>query len=344
MIPQVLRKHVLDKLHIAHPGIRRMKALARQHFYWPGLTVEIERYVKACSRCLETSSAPLKVPLAPWPSAEKPWSRVHIDFGEPRKGKTFIVAVDSFSKFVDAQWMSSTTTEAVIQYFRQLFRILGPPETLVSDNGPQLCSESFAAFCEEFSITHLRCAPAMPMSNGQAEKFVRTIKDSMDSLTGCLDPLVAAYNYTPATALGNKSPNEVFFGRQLRTPLDKFKPRSSSTGAPTSYQQEYKEQFDRHHGAVVRAFAKGETVSIRLSNGSRVSATVKRFIGRAMLELDVQGAKVVRHRNQVWKRAASSEPTAPGPLRDNSEGSTTSPRAVLPRSCKQSVDYRRLSG
>ena len=110
-----------------------MMALARLHFFWLGMTANIEGYVKVFARCLQAASAPVKVPLSPCSRANKLWARVHLDFGEPVKAKPFFVIMDSYSKFIDAQWLASPTSAAVIRYLRGLFRILGPPETIVSD-------------------------------------------------------------------------------------------------------------------------------------------------------------------------------------------------------------------
>ena len=196
----------------------------------------------------------MKVPLTPWPAAEGPWRRIHIDFGEPTKGQLFVVVSDSFSKLLDAQWLSPATSATVVSYLRRLFRMFGPPDTLVSDNGTQFRSSDFAKFCAEFNVVHLRCAPRCPMSNGQAEKMVRYVKDAIDSTSRSLDHIVTAYNSTPASALVGKSPNEVFFGRCLKTPFDFFKPKCSSAATFTAYQEEFKQQFDRHHGTAERPF------------------------------------------------------------------------------------------
>lgn len=36
----------------------RMKALARQYFWWPNLDNEIETYVKSCDACMSNSKTP----------------------------------------------------------------------------------------------------------------------------------------------------------------------------------------------------------------------------------------------------------------------------------------------
>ena len=41
----------------------------------------------------------------------------------------------------------------------ELFAMYGPPETIVSGNGTQFISKTFAGWCNAHSITHLLTAP-----------------------------------------------------------------------------------------------------------------------------------------------------------------------------------------
>ena len=77
----------MAELRKAHLGITRMKSLARQHVWWPGVDGEIEKTVKSCSTCQATCLNPQPAPLHPreWP--QKPWSRVHFDYAGPFLGK-----------------------------------------------------------------------------------------------------------------------------------------------------------------------------------------------------------------------------------------------------------------
>jgi len=50
VVPEKGRKCVLDLLHEAHPGMARMKSLARGYMWWPGLDKDIEETLRVCER------------------------------------------------------------------------------------------------------------------------------------------------------------------------------------------------------------------------------------------------------------------------------------------------------
>ena len=74
---------LLHELHIGHPGICRMKGLARTVIWWPNINSEIEEMVKGCNECQLTTAAPPVAPLNPLPWPSKPWSRIHMDYAGP---------------------------------------------------------------------------------------------------------------------------------------------------------------------------------------------------------------------------------------------------------------------
>ena len=65
VIPEVLRETVLKQLHEVHPGINRMKALARSFVWWPGIDKDIELTVKSCIQCCTNQSNPNSAPAHP---------------------------------------------------------------------------------------------------------------------------------------------------------------------------------------------------------------------------------------------------------------------------------------
>ena len=78
-------------LHEGHPGISRMKGIARSVVWWAGLSQNIEEVVKDCTQCQQHQKAPAPAPLHPWEWPDGPWSRLHIDHAGPFLRKYFIV-------------------------------------------------------------------------------------------------------------------------------------------------------------------------------------------------------------------------------------------------------------
>uniref|UniRef100_UPI00109F456C uncharacterized protein K02A2.6-like n=1 Tax=Podarcis muralis TaxID=64176 RepID=UPI00109F456C len=169
VIPQGLRQRVLEALHVGHPGIVKMKALARCYVWWPNMDDAITAWVSACQACQESRPAPPAAKGHTWETPKTPWSRVHIDLAGPFHGRTFMVVVDAYSKWLEVALMPSTTTEAVIRVLRGLFATHGCPDVLVSDNGPQFTSGTFERYLLGLGIRHALTAPFHPSSNGQAE-------------------------------------------------------------------------------------------------------------------------------------------------------------------------------
>ena len=51
IVPKSLQQRVLESLHENHPGITRMKAVARSYVWWNGIDKDIESQAKACLQC-----------------------------------------------------------------------------------------------------------------------------------------------------------------------------------------------------------------------------------------------------------------------------------------------------
>lgn len=66
VIPTKLRARVLDMLHLSHPGIVKMKGLARGYVWWPGIDNDIECLGKRCNGCQMQQKLPTPVHLHPW--------------------------------------------------------------------------------------------------------------------------------------------------------------------------------------------------------------------------------------------------------------------------------------
>ena len=182
IIPSKLQETVLSELHQGHPGVSAMKSIARSYLWWPNLDKDLETTARSCLSCQAVKQSPAATPLHPWVWPARPWQRVHVDFAGPFMGKMFLLAVDAHSKWGEVYPMLKTTTSKTIELLQHMFAASRLPEQLVSDNGPQFVSEEFRQFTRGNGIKHIRSSPYHPASNGLAERFVRTFKESMKAM------------------------------------------------------------------------------------------------------------------------------------------------------------------
>lgn len=308
VVPPRHRHAVLKCLHQAHPGISRMKSLARCYVFWPGIDRQIEDTVNACAQCQAVARSPGKALLASWPTPTGPWMRVHADFCGPIRSKWYLIIIDSFSKWPEVATMTSTTATLTISRFAEVCARLGTMTTLVTDNGPQFTSELFATYCKSEGIDHVKSPPYHPQSNGQAERFVATIKQFLEKSLSNND--VELYNFlriyraTPNDSAPNgMSPAELMFGRRIRIPLTTLLPPiKTSTGVGNTTMET---QFNRKHGAKERLFSKGEAVRVRYTPDKPwQEAQVIEPKGRSVYAILCNGKVMRAHANQLLRNKA----------------------------------------
>ena len=237
VVPTKLRRQVLEVLHESHIGVVK-KALARSYILWPGIDREIEELARGCSGCQRVQHAPKSSPtssvgVAIFPLAT--YSRYYYDYAGPFLGMTFLVVVDASSKWPEVITMHSTTASKTIEVLRAVFARNGLPEQLVSDNGQQFIAEEFQLFLKMNGVKHITSAPYHPATNGLAERFVQTMKQSLTSMTKGqgstqtkLSRFLIKYRHTPHSKTG-ETPAALFMGRSLRTRLDLINQTSEST-------------------------------------------------------------------------------------------------------------------
>lgn len=305
VIPTVYRKRCLKQIHKGHPGVQRMKAIARSYVYWPGLDEEIINFVKACQHCaFAARSPPIAKPEA-WPSTTVPWQRVHADYAGPLDGEYYLIVVDAYSKWPEIFPTRQTTTKATINLFRSLFANKGMPELLVTDNGPQFKSADFSQFCSENGVRHITTAPFHPQSNGQAERFVdtfkravRKIQEGEGTIKQALDIFLLTYRTTPnRNAPDGKSPAEAMYNRPLRTSMDLLRAPSEPVANQTN-------------SSNPRSFAPKDTVYAKVYAKNKWTwalGIVVEKVGKVMYNIWVNNRKMIRsHINQLRARTGSS--------------------------------------
>lgn len=127
VIPSSLQKLVLELIHENHVGIVKMKLIARSYVWWPSIQSDIEKFVHSCEICQNTRNVPKEIVDSKWPHTGYPFERIHLDFFH-LNGKTFLILVDAYSKFIDINIMKTTVVSAVIGELQKISRCLGCPQ------------------------------------------------------------------------------------------------------------------------------------------------------------------------------------------------------------------------
>ena len=310
VIPKRGRDRVVKMLHEAHPGIVRMKTLARGYVWWPGIDGDLERKVKECETCQVNQKSPPLAPLHPWSWPQKPWSRVHIDYAGPIMGRMFLLIIDAHSKWLDIHMTTATSSSATISLLRKSFAALGLPEVVVSDNAPNFTSEEFEVFMKKNAIKHIKTPPYHPASNGVVERAVQTFKDGMKkqkngTIETKLSRFLFKYRITPHSSTGI-SPAQLMYGRRIRSHLDCIRP---DLGKKTrDVQQKQKQSHDRH--ARSREFQMEDLVYVK-NNGQGDKWEKGKVVGRLGQDMYVvlmeDGRCVRKHLEQLRNRECTTE-------------------------------------
>ncbi|KAK3107797.1 hypothetical protein FSP39_022415 [Pinctada imbricata] len=162
-----------------------------------------------------------------------PLDRLHIDalgpFPESASGNRYIlVIVDQFTKWTEAYAVpnisSYVTAKCLVEEFIARF---GAPLEIHTDQGSNFQSGLFKEICSLLEVTQTRTTPYHPASNGQVERFNRTllqmIRCYVDSGQKHWDEklplLLAAYRSTPHSITGY-TPNKLMLGREVHLPQD----------------------------------------------------------------------------------------------------------------------------
>ena len=213
VVPTSMRQETLEKIHHGHQGIQRCRLRVSSSVWWPGITSAIEQFVQSCPTC-QKLTIPSKEPLLTTPLPSHPWERVAADLFE-LKGSNYLLVADYYSRFVEVQKLTTTTSCNIVTHLKAIFARFGIPATLVTDNGPQFDSKEMKDFTQAYDFYHVTTSPYYPQANGLAERMVKTVKKLLEYSADAYKALLS-YRTTPLPWCG-LSPAELLMGRKIRT-------------------------------------------------------------------------------------------------------------------------------
>ncbi|CAL1384199.1 unnamed protein product [Linum trigynum] len=218
-----------------HAGPRSLeKILLRQGYYWPTMRRDTREYVKSCIKCQVAAQVPHAPPgpmqgnISPWPFAQ--WGMDFLGpFPEaPGRKKWLIVAIDYFTKWVEARAITGLTAQQVEKFlWENIICRFSLPHTIILDQGTQFTSESLQTYCARYGILLRYASVAYPQANGQAESANKNIlwglKTRLNEAKGKwaeeLSHVLWAHRTTYKTATG-ESPYALTFGIDAVIPVE----------------------------------------------------------------------------------------------------------------------------
>jgi transposase InsO family protein len=81
-----------------------------------------------------------------------------------------LVAVDKFTKWVEAAPVATQDSTAAINFIKSIVFLFRVPHSIITDNGTKFTSKEFKNYCESLGINLKFASLAHPKSNGQVKK------------------------------------------------------------------------------------------------------------------------------------------------------------------------------
>ena len=107
VIPQGLRQETMLEIHQGHQGILKCRLRMESAVWWPGVSNEVENFVKQCHTCSQRSTSPVE-PMIASKLPDYPWQKVGADLFE-LEGIKYLLLVDYFSRYIEIVKLTSTT-------------------------------------------------------------------------------------------------------------------------------------------------------------------------------------------------------------------------------------------
>ncbi|KAL4580201.1 hypothetical protein LXL04_016385 [Taraxacum kok-saghyz] len=219
----------------SHTGARAVtQKILRAGYFWPTMTADTANWVQKCQRCQIHSNLPV-APAGDLISITSPWPFFQwgIDIVgpfpmAPGKLKFLVVAIDYFSKWVEAEPLAVISGKNIVKFvWRQIVCRFGLPNVIISDNGKQFASNPFTGWCKKMNIQQKFSSVAHPQANGQVEVTNRTIVKGIKTRLGRakgswvdeLQSVLWSYRTTVRTAT-QETPFSLVYGSEAIIPVE----------------------------------------------------------------------------------------------------------------------------
>ena len=268
LVPTSMKRDILESLHSdpggGHLGVAKLCGKVQNRYYWCGWRDDVERFCKGCTICASRKN-PGKGMKAPLMSNEvgSPMEKIALDILGPlptsNHGNRYILVIsDLFTKWTESFALPNHRAKTIAKKLVDEFICrYGVPMFIHSDQGRDFESNLFGEICLLLGMKKTRTTPYHPQSDGQVERFNRTLLDMlskyvMEDQTDWDDHIphvMMAYRSSEHSTTGF-SPASLMLGHELRLPVDIMYGDPPGTETPMNYASNVKESLQNSFALV----------------------------------------------------------------------------------------------
>lgn len=214
-----------------HGSLANMQFLLKGKYNWKGRKNDIKQMIEKCTTCNKSGGQiinTLNKPITTQYTNEL-WE---IDLIGPLKGsdeknKYILVAIDHFSKWVEAKILKEKTAINTCQAINEIIEKNGSPTTILTDNGLEFKNKHINELQTKYGMSWRYGSPHHHQTTGAVERVNQTLLRKLRKLNDYneinwerhINNAVLAVNISLHRALGT-SPYIFKFGRTFKTNTD----------------------------------------------------------------------------------------------------------------------------
>lgn len=192
LLPESLQDEVIRGYHEnptqGHMGIAKTTKKVLEKFHFPYAKRKVTEVLQKCLPCKQRKQLKQHhIRLSSRPSS-KPWSTVAADFCGPYNSgagnRYVLVIVDHFTKWVE---LIPTKTQDAIEvaqaFYDRIICHFGCPNRFLTDQGSSFKSKLIETICGLFRIKKIFSSTYFPQGDGTAERFMRSMNNSLSILS-----------------------------------------------------------------------------------------------------------------------------------------------------------------
>ena len=171
--PVPLRGQIVHDLHrsLGHVGRDKLLEALRDWYWWPGMLQSVQECLRHCVACRKDShDKDAYVPASESWKGVRPFQGWHVDLAgpfpaDPEGQRYLFVAVDPFSKWVEATTLLSKHSGRTASAMWEVICRWGKPSWITTDNGLEFAG-SFHSLCEATGVVHRHITVGNSRANG----------------------------------------------------------------------------------------------------------------------------------------------------------------------------------